>query len=56
MGIRIKLDAKGKFEKYKCRVVVIGYSQIAGLDLSSLFKQNTLGMKGDQADRADLGI
>ena len=31
---RIKRDAKGKFEKYKCRIVVKGYSQIAGLDFN----------------------
>jgi hypothetical protein len=34
---RIKRDAKGKFEKYKCRVVVKGYSQIAGLDFDETF-------------------
>jgi hypothetical protein len=34
---RIKRDAKGKFEKYKCRIVVKGYSQIAGLDFSGTF-------------------
>jgi hypothetical protein len=34
---RIKRDAKGKFEKYKCRIVVKGYSQIAGLDFNETF-------------------
>ena len=34
---RIKRDAKRKFEKYKCRIVVKGYSQIAGLDFNETF-------------------
>ena len=34
---RIKRDAKGKFEKYKCRIVVKGYSQVAGLDFNETF-------------------
>jgi len=35
--LRIKRDAKGKFEKYECRIVVKGYSQIAGLDFNETF-------------------
>ena len=34
---RIKRDVKGKFEKYKCRIVVKGYSQIGGLDFNETF-------------------
>jgi len=34
---RIKLDAKGKFEKYKGRIVVKGYSQIVGLNFNETF-------------------
>lgn len=34
---RIKRDAKGNFEKYKARIVVKGYSQVAGLDFNETF-------------------
>src|SRR5579859_7044543 len=34
---KIKRDAKGKFEKYKARIVVKGYSQVAGLDFDETF-------------------
>jgi Reverse transcriptase (RNA-dependent DNA polymerase) len=34
---RIKCDAKGNFEKYKARIVVKGYSQVAGLDFNETF-------------------
>jgi hypothetical protein len=34
---RIKRDEKGKFEKYKCIIVVKGYSQVAGLDFNETF-------------------
>jgi hypothetical protein len=31
---KVKHDAKGNFEKYKARIVVKGYSQVAGLDFN----------------------
>jgi Reverse transcriptase (RNA-dependent DNA polymerase) len=34
---RVKRDAKGNFEKYKARIVVKGYSQVAGLDFNETF-------------------
>jgi hypothetical protein len=34
---KIKRDAKGNFEKYKARIVVKGFSQIAGLDFEETF-------------------
>jgi len=34
---KTKRDAKGLFEKYKARIVVKGYSQIAGLDFDETF-------------------
>src|SRR5579862_1368518 len=34
---KTKRDAKGFFEKYKARIVVKGYSQIAGLDFNETF-------------------
>ena len=34
---KIKRDAKGVFEKYKARIVVRGFSQIAGLDFNETF-------------------
>jgi hypothetical protein len=34
---KIKRDAQGNFDKYKARIVVRGYSQIAGLDFEETF-------------------
>jgi len=34
---KIKLDAKGNFEKYKARIIVRGFSQIVGLDFEETF-------------------
>jgi Reverse transcriptase (RNA-dependent DNA polymerase) len=34
---KVKRDAKGNFEKYKARIVVKGFSQIAGLDFDETF-------------------
>lgn len=34
---KIKRDAKGQFEKYKARIVIKGFSQIAGLDFNETF-------------------
>ena len=34
---KVKRDAKGFFEKYKARIVVRGFSQIAGLDFNETF-------------------
>jgi hypothetical protein len=34
---KIKRDANGNFEKYKARIVVKGYSQVAGLDFNETF-------------------
>jgi hypothetical protein len=34
---KVKHDAKGNFEKYKARIVVKGYSQVAGLDFNETF-------------------
>ena len=34
---KIKRNAKGVFEKYKARIVVRGFSQIAGLDFDETF-------------------
>jgi hypothetical protein len=34
---KVKRDAKGNFEKYKARIVVKGYSQVAGLDFNETF-------------------
>jgi len=34
---RVKRDATGNFEKYKARIVVKGYSQLAGLDFNDTF-------------------
>jgi transposase InsO family protein len=34
---KIKRDAKGSFEKYKARIVVRGFAQVAGLDFDETF-------------------
>lgn len=34
---KVKRDAKGNFEKYKARIVVKSYSQVAGLDFNETF-------------------
>ena len=34
---KVKRDAKGFFEKYKARIIVRGFSQIAGLDFNETF-------------------
>jgi transposase InsO family protein len=34
---KIKLDGNNKIERYKCRIVVRGFSQIAGLDFEETF-------------------
>jgi hypothetical protein len=31
---KVKHDAKGNFKTYKARIVVKGYSQVAGLDFN----------------------
>jgi Reverse transcriptase (RNA-dependent DNA polymerase) len=34
---KVERDARGNFEKYKARIVVKGYSQVAGLDFNETF-------------------
>jgi hypothetical protein len=37
MDIKKKLNAKGKVEKYKTRLIAKGYSQVEGIDFGEIF-------------------
>jgi hypothetical protein len=37
MGIKKKLNAEGKVEKYKAWLVAKGYSQVEGIDFGEIF-------------------